>query len=79
MSFSPPRKGYEMPSGRDALHLVKSESSCCPSVMLPLHHAKMSCRPSVMLSLFVEINAVARPHIGASLVYVNMKKEWCRL
>uniref|UniRef100_A0A0E0R7C4 Uncharacterized protein n=1 Tax=Oryza rufipogon TaxID=4529 RepID=A0A0E0R7C4_ORYRU len=76
MSFSPPRKGYEMPSGRDALHLVKSRV-----VVLSIRDAstKMRCRPSVMLSLFVEINAVARPHIGASLVYVNMKKEWCRL
>jgi hypothetical protein len=72
MSFSPPRQGYEMPSGRDALHLVKLESSFC-------HHAKMRYRLSVMLSLFVEINGVAHPRIGASLIYVNLKKEWCHL
>uniref|UniRef100_A0A0E0AQC2 Uncharacterized protein n=1 Tax=Oryza glumipatula TaxID=40148 RepID=A0A0E0AQC2_9ORYZ len=59
-----------------SIHLMMR---CHLSMMLSLHHAKMRYCLSVMLSLFVEINDAARRCIGASLVHINIKQEWCRL
>nr|BAI39668.1 hypothetical protein [Oryza sativa Indica Group]BAI39717.1 hypothetical protein [Oryza sativa Indica Group] len=62
----------------DVFPLHHAKMRCHPSVVLsPLRQDR--CRPSVILSLFVKINAAARPCIGASIVYINIKQEWCRL